>query len=97
MRTFARITAVVLMILGVLVILGGLAGGVAGLIRAGMQTSGAVPRLGAARTALPGLGLFVMIFSIIQGLLLVAFGEMIFLLTDVVHNTRSYISQVQPQ
>ena len=97
MRTFARITAVVLMLLGVLLIVAALVAGAAGIIRSGMQSAGVIPRLGTARPAAPGLGLIILIFSIIQGVVLVAFGEVIFLMSDIVRNTRSFISPAPSQ
>ena len=43
MKTLARITAVILIIFGILVMLGGLTMGVIGIVRAGSRGLGAVP------------------------------------------------------
>jgi hypothetical protein len=88
MKTLARITAVILIILGILVMLGGLTLGVIGIVRAGSRALGAVPLQPALRAASGGLfsglgGLILVIFIVIQGLLIVATGEGLFLLANL--------------
>ncbi len=88
MKTLARITAVILIILGILVMLGGLTLGVVGIVRAGSRALGAAPLQPALRAASGGLfgglgGLILVIFIVIQGLLIVATGEGLFLLANL--------------
>ena len=87
MKTLARITAVILIILGILVTLGGLTMGVVGIVRAGSRTLGAAPLQPALRAAgglFGGLGgLILVIFIVIQGLKIVATGEGLFLLANL--------------
>ena len=88
MKTFARITAVILIIFGILVMLGGLTTGVIGIVRAGSRALGAAPLQPALRAAGGGLfgglgGLILVIFIVIQGLMIVATGEGLFLLANL--------------
>ena len=88
MKTFARITAVILIIFGILVMLGGLTMGVIGIVRAGSRALGAAPLQPALRAAGGGLfgglgGLILVIFIVIQGLMIVATGEGLFLLANL--------------
>jgi hypothetical protein len=88
MKTLARITAVILIIFGILVMLGGLTLGVIGIVRAGSRALGAAPLQPALRAASGGLfgglgGLILVIFIVIQGLLIVATGEGLFLLANL--------------
>jgi hypothetical protein len=88
MKTFARITAVILIIFGILVMLGGLTTGVIGIVRAGSRALGAAPLQPTLRAAGGGLfgglgGLILVIFIVIQGLMIVATGEGLFLLANL--------------
>ncbi len=88
MKTLARITAIVLIIFGILVMLGGLTLGVIGIVRAGSRALGAAPLQPALRAAGGGLfgglgGLILVIFIVIQGLMTVATGEGLFLLVNL--------------
>jgi len=88
MKTLARITSVILIILGILVMLGGLTMGVIGIVRAGSRALGAAPVQPALRAASGGLfgglgGLILVIFIVIQGLMIVATGEGLFLLANL--------------
>jgi hypothetical protein len=88
MKTLARITAIILIIFGILVMLGGLTMGVIGIVRAGSRTLGAAPLQPALRAAGGGLfgglgGLILVIFIVIQGLMIVASGEGLFLLANL--------------
>jgi hypothetical protein len=88
MKTLARITAVILIILGILVMLGGLTLGVVGIVRAGSRALGAAPLQPALRAASGGLfgglgGLILVIFIVIQGLMIAATGEGLFLLANL--------------
>ena len=88
MKTLARITAVILIIIGILVMLGGLTMGVIGIVRAGSRALGAAPVQPALRAASGGLfgglgGLILVIFIVIQGLMIVATGEGLFLLANL--------------
>ena len=88
MKTFARITAVILIIFGILVMLSGLTMGVIGIVRAGSHALGAAPLQPALRAASGGLfgglgGLILVIFIVIQGLMIVATGEGLFLLANL--------------
>ena len=88
MKTLARITAVILIIFGILVMLGGLTMGVIGIVRAGSRALGAAPLQPALRAAGGGLfgglgGLILVIFIVIQGLMIIATGEGLFLLANL--------------
>src|SRR5258708_40127537 len=80
MYTLARITAIVLIILGILVLLGGLAAGVTGAVRTGTRALGAAPAQGGLR--LGGLlrGLALGVFLFVQCLLTTPMGQGLFLL-----------------
>jgi len=88
MKTLARITAVILIIFGILVMLGRLTMGIIGIVRAGSRALGAAPLQPALRAASGGLfgglgGLILVIFIVIQGLMIVATGEGLFLLANL--------------
>ena len=92
MKTLARITAVILIIYGILIMLGGLSMGIIGIVRAGSRALGAVPFQPALRAADGGLfaglgGLILVIFIVIQGLMIVATGEGLFLLASLSEKT----------
>jgi hypothetical protein len=79
MKTFARITAIILIITGILILFGGLALGITGSIRFLMN---ATP---AARTLRAGgpIGLITLAFVSIEGLSVSALGEGLYLLADI--------------
>ena len=92
MKTLARITAVILIIFGILVMLGGLTMGIIGIVRAGSRALGTVPLQPAPRAAgagvFGGLGrLILVIFIVIQGLMIVASGQGLFLLASLSEKT----------
>ena len=76
MNTIARITAVVLIVLGILVMLSGLALGVTGTLRAILGTTSAVRPIRGA--GLAGILLVAYIFT--QGLMVTGAGEGLYLL-----------------
>ena len=88
MKTLARITSVILIIFGILVMLSGLTIGVIGIVRAGGRALGATPLQPGLRVAGGGLfgglaGLILLIFVLIQGSMIVATGEGLYLLANV--------------
>jgi len=88
MKTLARITSVILIIFGILVMLSGLTMGVIGIVHAGSRALGATPLQPGLRLAGGGLfgglgGLILVIFILIQGLMIVATGEGLYLLANV--------------
>jgi len=88
MKTLARITAVILIIVGIIIMLSGVTMGVIGLVRAGSRTLGATPLQPGLRVTSVGLfgglgGLILVIFIVIQGLMIVATGEGLYLLANV--------------
>ncbi len=83
MNTIARITAISLIILGILVMLGGAATGVIGAVRSGqhaLSSASARPAAGLGGL-LTGIGLAIFLF--VQGMLVVATGEGLYLLADL--------------
>ncbi len=89
MNTIARITAVILMIIGILVILGGGTAGATGILRAGSRALGVVPAQPAIRAGGSAGGLVLVIILFVQGLLVLALGEGLFLLADLASRGRS--------
>jgi hypothetical protein len=88
MKTLARITAVILIIFGILVMLSGLTMGIIGIVRAGSHALSATPIQPGLRAAGGGLfggfgGLILVIFVLIQGLMIVATGEGLYLLAKL--------------
>ena len=89
MKTLARITAVILIIFGIIVMLSGVTLGIVGIVRAGSRALGATPiqpgiRVAGAGGMLSGLGgLILVIFIVIQGLMIVATGEGLYLLAKL--------------
>ena len=88
MKTLARITAVILIIIGILVMLGGVAMGVIGLVRAESRALGTTPLQPGLHAAGVGLfgglgGLILVIFIVIQGLMIIATGEGLYLLANM--------------
>jgi len=81
MKTFAQITAIILIISGLLILLGGLALGVTGAIRSIMNVAAAARpvRIGGAN------GLILLAFIFVEGLTVTALGEGLFLLADIAH------------
>jgi len=88
MKTLARITAVILIIFGIIVMLSGVTLGVVGIVRAGSRALGATPIQPGLRVAGAGMlgglgGLILVIFIVIQGLMIIATGEGLYLLANV--------------
>ncbi len=83
MNTIARITAIILIILGILVMLGGVATVVVGAVRSGQRTLSAAPARPAAGLGglLTGIGLAIFLF--VQGMIVIATGEGLYLLADL--------------
>ncbi len=83
MNTIARITAIILIILGLLVMLGGAATVVVGALRSGQRALSAAPARPA--TGLGGLltGLGLIVFLFVQGMIVIAAGEGLYLLADL--------------
>jgi len=92
MKTLARITAVVLIIIGIIIMLSGVTIGVIGLVRAGSRALGTTPLQPGPRAAGAGLfgglgGLILVIFIVIQGLMIIATGEGLYLLANLSEKT----------
>jgi hypothetical protein len=89
MNTIARITAIILIILGILVMLGGVATGIIGAVRSGQRATSAAPTRPAAGLGglLTGLGLAIFLF--VQGMIVIATGEGLYLLADLAHKMPS--------
>jgi hypothetical protein len=87
MKTLARITAVILIIFGIIIMLSGLTLGVVGIVRTESRALGATavqPGLRVAGGMLGGLGgLILVIFIVIQGLMIIATGEGLYLLANI--------------
>jgi hypothetical protein len=86
MITIARITAIILIVLGLLVILSGLAAGALGVLHAGARAVGlqnSAPRLGGIG------GLLLVIISLIQGLLVLGAGQGLYLLAGLASRPRT--------
>ena len=79
MKTFARITAIVLIVIGILLLFGGITLGVTGLVRSLMNVTTAVRPLRAGGAA----GLILLAFIFVEGLTVTALGEGLFLLADI--------------
>jgi hypothetical protein len=84
MNTIARITAFILIFLGILIILGGLGLGVTGAVRTLMNTTSATPPLRAGGS----IGLIAIIFIFVEGITVTAFGEGLYLLADLTNKFR---------
>ncbi|MGA7192914.1 MAG: hypothetical protein WBW94_04720 [Anaerolineales bacterium] len=88
MKTLARITAVILIIFGIIIMLSGLTLGVVGIVRTGSRALGATPIQPGLRVAGAGMftglgGLILVIFIVIQGLMIIATGEGLYLLANI--------------
>jgi hypothetical protein len=79
MKTFARITAIVLIVTGILIIFGGLALGGSGMIRFLMH----VPTATGPLRAVGSNGLLLLAFIFIEGLTVTALGEGLYLLAEL--------------
>jgi hypothetical protein len=84
MNTFARITAFILILLGILILIGGLVLGVTGALHALMNTSTAARPLRAGGS----IGLIAVVFIFAEGLTVTAIGEGLYLLADLPHKLR---------
>ena len=90
MKTLARITATVLIIFGILVLLSGVTLGVIGIVRATSHALGGfAPGVRVAGAgALNGLdGSILIVFVLIQGLMIIATGEGLYLLAKIANQT----------
>ena len=89
MGILAKITAVILIIVGLLTMLSGVVAGVSGLFRGGMMTPGFnnpfMPAL--PQGFFTGISLLVGAAIFGQGLMLAAVGEALFLIANIAHNT----------
>ncbi len=83
MKTIARITAIILIILGLLVMLGGITTVAIGALRSGQRALSAAPRPAGLGGVISGLALAVILF--VQGLVVIATGEGLYLLADISH------------
>ena len=88
MKTLARITAVILIIFGIIIMLSGVTMGVIGIVRASSHALGAASAQPALRFAGAGMlgglgGLILVIFIVIQGFMIIATGEGLYLLANV--------------
>lgn len=81
MKTIARITAFVLIALGLLIMIGGAALGVTGALHAITNTPAAVRPLRAGGT----IGLIAIGFIFVEGLTVIGIGEGLYLLADMVN------------
>jgi predicted PurR-regulated permease PerM len=80
MITIARITAIVLIILGMLVMLGGVAVGVTGAIHAGLRAA----NVSSVPMRAGGIGgVLLVVFIFVQGLMVTATGEGLYLLAQL--------------
>jgi hypothetical protein len=81
MKTFARITAIILIITGILLLFGGLALGVTGTLRLLMNISAVI------RPARAGgsIGLIAVGFIFVEGLTVTAIGEGLLLLANIAY------------
>ncbi len=84
MNTFARITAFVLIILGILIIIGGCVLGATGAVRAVMNVATAARPLRGGGS----LGVILVVFIFIEGLTVTAIGEGLYLLADLPNKLR---------
>jgi hypothetical protein len=84
MNSFARITALVLIVLGILIIAGGFALGVTGVVRALMNITTVARPLRAGNS----LGLILVVYMFIEGLTVTAIGEGLYLLADLPNKLR---------
>ena len=89
MGVLAKITAVILIIVGLFVMLSGVVAGVTGLFRGGMMNPGFnnpfMPTM--PQGFLSGISLLVGAAIFGQGLMLAAVGEALFLIANIAHNT----------
>ena len=88
MKSLAYITAVILIVFGILVMLGALTLGVISMVRTGSRTLGASPFQPGSRLAGAGLfgwlgGLILTIMVLMQGMMVVALGEGLYLLANL--------------
>ncbi len=79
MKTFARITAIVLIVIGILLLFSGVVLGVTGVVRSLMNVTAAVRPLRGSGT----IGLILLAFIFVEGLTVTAIGEGLFLLADI--------------
>lgn len=86
MKTFIHITSVALIVIGVLIMFGGLIAGVAGALGGGMHPfpapDGGFP-YGPHRGTIGGMGLLFMVALLVQGLIVTAIGQGLYLLNTL--------------
>ncbi len=90
MSVLAKIIAVIILIVGLLVMLSGVAAGIGGLFRFGaINNFNLYPNLPGFNMPMMryGLGLVLSVYLIIQGLLMFGFGLVIFLVADIARVT----------
>ena len=92
MSTLAKISGVIIFIFGVLVLLVGIVVGVVSLFQGGavfnrLPLTPQTPFLGPAQ-ALSGFGLITGLGIFLYGLMVITFGEVIYLVGDIAHNTQ---------
>jgi hypothetical protein len=92
MSTLAKITGAILFIVGILVLLAGIVVGIVGLVRGGIGSSYTpfmpmTPYLG-PNQAITGVGLFAGLAIFLYGLVVITFGEVIYLIGDIARNTQ---------
>ena len=84
MHTFVKVTAIILIVLGILIVLSGI-----GLGIAGMMMRGAAFRM-PMRAAMPGFGMMGVFLAFIPGVVLTGLGQALYLLNELAWNaTRS--------
>ncbi len=91
MSTLAKITGAIVFIVGILLLLAGIVTGVIGLVRGGIGLGSTpfmptTPFMG-QNLAFTGFGLFAGLAIFLYGLGVITFGEVIYLIGDIAHNT----------
>jgi hypothetical protein len=88
MKKFIQFTAVALMVIGILIMLGGLAAGLAAALGGGMHRAFPAPDgdfpYGPHRGMMGGVGLLFMAALLVQGLVVTAVGQGLYLLNNLV-------------
>jgi hypothetical protein len=94
----ARITAIALMVIGVMVVLVGFGLGIGSMFMLGVRQAfrGVGPGMQMVRFGGGGVGLAVIAVAFIQGLLMVAWGEGLYLLSKLVQHMPKPATVIQP-
>jgi hypothetical protein len=89
MGVLAKITAIILIVIGLLVMLTGVLAGLTGLFRMGNLPSGISPYMPMMQSAGLGFGISLLVGGVIfgQGLMLAAVGEALYLISNIARNT----------